>query len=603
MRQSIYISAAPIYSVVMSRFPIFWQLLLAFALFVVLPLVALGLIGGGWMRDAGLQAVEERLRSKAALLDELVRGQNLEQLQGRLRSLREEFGPRIALIGADGRVVAESDRDDPSSLADREIASARAGLVGVTTRHSATTQTNTMYLARRVSNAQSLVEFVRVALPIADIEKHVRHLQWLTWGTAATTAAFALFLAWWLARRVVRPVQMIREGAAAVAAGDYGHKVYSERQDELGALAGAFNQMSERLASQFSQLDHDRQQLRAVLGSMVEGVIAVDAAQTVLFANDRAGELLEFGVSQAVGRRLWEVVRYRPVHDLVERLLSAPELGGQNLDWLGPGQRSFTVHAAPLPGRPVRGAVLVLHDVTEMRRLERVRQEFVANVSHELKTPLSVIVACAETLQSGAVDDVENRGRFLERIATQAQRLFMLIVDMIDLAKVEAGTEQFKRDEVAVDAAVLACIERHQERARAKNQRLEAVPPARIPPDGVTAWSDPDALSQILDNLVDNAIKYTPAEGLIQLHWWAEDSKAIVEVRDTGIGIPEHELPRVFERFYRVDKARSREMGGTGLGLSIVKHLAQAMGGGVRVASQVGQGTSFTVVLPQTDVG
>jgi two-component system phosphate regulon sensor histidine kinase PhoR len=247
----------------------------------------------------------------------------------------------------------------------------------------------------------------------------------------------------------------------------------------------------------------------------------------------------------------------------------------------------------------VRGAVLVLHDVTEMRRLERVRQEFVANVSHELKTPLSVIVACAETLQNGAMDDADNRGKFLERIATQSQRLLTLIVDMIDLARIESGAEQFTRDEVSIDGAVHACIERHQERARAKNQRLEAVPPAQAPPGGVTAWTDPDALSQILDNLVDNAIKYTPAEGVIQLHWWSEDSRVVVEVRDTGIGIPENELPRVFERFYRVDKARSREMGGTGLGLSIVKHLVQAMAGTVRVASQPGQGTSFTVVLPQ----
>lgn len=587
----------------MRRFPMVWQLFLVFGLLVVLPLGVLGLIGGAWMRHTGLQAVEQRLRGNAALLEELVRGQKLQQLQQRLASLHEEFGARITLVAADGRVLSESDRDDLESMDNHgqrpEIVLARAARIGVATRYSVTTKKDMMYVARRVSDPESPVAFVRVALPLAEIEEHVSQLQWLVWSTAGITAALALILAWWLARRVAQPVQELRQGAAAVAGGDYGHKVYIDRQDELGALAEAFNRMSERLASQFTQLDHDRQQLRAVLGSMVEGVIAVDAAQTVLFANDRAGDLLEFGVSQAVGRKLWEVVRYRPVHDLVERILSAPDAPNQNLDWTAPGPRSFTVHAAPLPGQPVRGAVLVLHDVTEMRRLERVRQEFVANVSHELKTPLSVIVACAETLQNGAMDDVENRGKFLERIATQSQRLLTLIVDMIDLARIESGSEEFKRDEVAIEAAVNACIERHQERARSKNQRLEAVPPAQAPPGGVTAWTDEDALRQILDNLVDNAIKYTPAEGLIQLHWWAENHQAVVEVRDTGIGIPEHELPRVFERFYRVDKARSREMGGTGLGLSIVKHLVQAMAGNVRVASQLGQGTSFTVFLPQ----
>src|SRR5262245_7702517 len=324
----------------MRRFPVVWQLFLAFGLLVVVPLGALGLIGGAWMRHTGLQAVEERLRGKAALLDELVRGQQPHQLQERLNSLHEELGARITLIAADGRVLAETDRDDLDALENHgqrpEILSAGANGTGMATRYSVTTQQNMMYVARRASHPESTVAFVRVALPLADVEMQVSRLQWFAWSTAGITAALALILAWWLARRVAQPVQELRRGAAAVAGGDYGHKVYIERPNELGALAEAFNQMSERLASQFSQLDHDRQQLRAVLGSMVEGVIAIDAAQTVLFANERAGQMLEFAPQAAAGRKLWEVVRQQSVSELVQTTMRSPGKEPAKLELSGP---------------------------------------------------------------------------------------------------------------------------------------------------------------------------------------------------------------------------------------------------------------------------
>ncbi|HZT79852.1 MAG TPA: ATP-binding protein, partial [Gemmataceae bacterium] len=230
----------------------------------------------------------------------------------------------------------------------------------------------------------------------------------------------------------------------------------------------------------------------------------------------------------------------------------------------------------------------------ELRRLERLRQEFVANVSHELKTPLSVIKACVETLLEGAVDDPEPRGRFLGQIAEQADRLHALILDLISLGRIESGEEALERGPVPLGPAVAACVERHRARAEAKGQRLEVEPG----PEGLAAWADEEAVAQVLDNLVDNAVKYTPAGGRIAVRWRAEEGQTFLEVEDTGIGIPEPDLPRIFERFYRVDKARSRELGGTGLGLSIVKHLAQAMGGGVAVRSAVGRGTTFTVRLP-----
>ncbi len=237
----------------------------------------------------------------------------------------------------------------------------------------------------------------------------------------------------------------------------------------------------------------------------------------------------------------------------------------------------------------------MLNDISELRRLERLRSEFVANVSHELKTPLSVIKACVETLLDGAIDDLEHRGPFLSRIAEQADRLHALILDLLSLARIESAAEAFTMEPVPLEPIVAGCLARHRARATTKNQTLED---GEISAQAV-AWGDQEAIHQILDNLVDNAVKYTPEGGRIRVRCFTQGDVACLETSDDGIGIPEQDLPRIFERFYRVDKARSREMGGTGLGLSIVKHLVQAMQGTVQAQSQVGKGTTFVVRLPR----
>jgi two-component system phosphate regulon sensor histidine kinase PhoR len=326
---------------------------------------------------------------------------------------------------------------------------------------------------------------------------------------------------------------------------------------------------------------------------MVEGVVALDAQQRILFANDRAAELLEFSPAQAVSRHFWEVVRQRPIQETVTQAMAAAEPSRRELDWTGPTAKSLALYVARLSAKPSDGAIVVLHDMSELRRLERVRQEFVANVSHELKTPLAVIKACVETLIGGAADDPAHRGSFLEQIDEQADRLHALILDLLSLARIESGAAALELGPVVLEHAVADCLERHRGRAEAKQQRLEAAG------DGpAVAWADAEALDTILDNLVDNAIKYTPNGGRIAVRWSKSgDEHVCLEVADTGIGISERDLPRVFERFYRVDKARSRELGGTGLGLSIVKHLVQLLGGTVRATSRLGEGTTFRVRL------
>jgi two-component system phosphate regulon sensor histidine kinase PhoR len=581
----------------------FWRMFGSFALVVLSALGLLGYVASSQLEQNELNEIEARLHVKAVLVRELLHERHepadVGQLIERLRGLEMPLPFRVTLIAADGRVVAETARDasELDNHADRpEVQDANRVGVGKAQRFSATLGQDMMYVAMRAESGSD-VALIRVACPLASVQAHVRELRRLLWLTAAVTALLALILAFWLARSLTRPIALLTHGAEKIAAGNYGHRVYAEGTSDVGQLARTFNYMSDQLAEQFAQLEEDRQQLRTVLSSMVEGVVALDPAQRILFANDRAGQLLGFPVHSALGRHLWEVVRQRPLQELLRDAGRASEFLRRELHWDGPAERSVTVHIARLPGPPPRGAVLVLHDNTELRRLERLRQDFVANVSHELKTPLAIIQACVETLIDGAIDDQKFRSKFLDQIAGEALRLHNLIVDLLQLARIESETEAFTLEALDVEKSVRSCIERHRTLAEGKQQRLEAVRPAdAIRP--IFAWADEEAVQQILDNLVNNALKYTPEKSSVRVAWRQEGQQVVLEVEDTGAGISPADMQRIFERFYRVDKARSRALGGTGLGLSIVKHLAQALQGSVRVESQPGQGTKFTVVLP-----
>jgi two-component system phosphate regulon sensor histidine kinase PhoR len=398
-----------------------------------------------------------------------------------------------------------------------------------------------------------------------------------------------------LSYHITQPLNELITAVERLEMGAESPRVYPQEADEVSLLGQTFNRMSEHLGQRIAALEEDRQKMRAILSGMVEGVVALDGAQRILFANDRARALLDLAGTPLVGRSLYEVVRNRQLLDAVKNALSSSEPHKEEVAWNGTTQRSLTVHAARIPGDPPRGAVVVLHDTTELRRLERLRQEFVANVNHELKTPLSVIKACVETLMDGAIDDVEHRGRFLMSIATQSERLHALILDLLSLARIESQEEILEIQAVPLRMSAADCLGRHQPRAEARKQTLHLEPGG----EEVDALADEEAISHILDNLLDNALKYTAEGGEVRMRIWSEDGQARLEVRDNGIGIPAADLPRIFERFYRVDRARSRELGGTGLGLSIVKHLIQAMHGTVSATSEPGMGTTFTISLPE----
>ncbi len=456
---------------------------------------------------------------------------------------------------------------------------------------------------------------------VEDAEQRRKVLRFVIFSTLAC-GMLVVLLCIWGDRQLKRSLRELTRAVENIGAGEA--RVFLDTKDDLWSLGKTFNLISERLGAQIGQLEADRQQLRTILSGMVEGVVALDSEQRILFANDRAAQLLELTGHSVVGRPLWAVVRQRSLIDVIRRALDTPEAQREEIHWVGSTAgpspsitRSLTVHAARLSGgKPYqagRGAVLVLHDTTELRRLERLRQDFVANVSHELKTPVTVIKVCVETLQDGAINDPHHRDHFLGQIARQSDRLHMLILDLLSLARIESGDELFDFQAVEVEPLIMGLVERFRPRAEARQQVLEVghgsnVPSGGIPESNATqtpppsetvwVWADEEAVEQILENLLDNALKYTPEKGKVRIHWTDHGAQVCIEVSDTGIGIPPADLPRIFERFYRVDKARSREMGGTGLGLSIVKHLAQAMHGSVQASSRVGQGSTFQVWLP-----
>ncbi|MFL5338526.1 MAG: ATP-binding protein [Gemmataceae bacterium] len=395
-------------------------------------------------------------------------------------------------------------------------------------------------------------------------------------------------------RWIARPLRDLTEAARHIMAGDYTSKVYAAGGGELGALARTFNDMSDQLAAQFAQVQEDRKQLRTILGGLVEGVIAIDEQQKLLFANEKASALLEFHPKTAIGRKFWEVVRQKSILALVERSLASGQPASEALDWKN-NVKSMQLSVVPLEAG--YGAIVVLHDTTELRRLERLRHEFVANVSHELKTPLAVVKANVDTLLGGAIDDLAMRTTFLEQINEQAERLHNLILDLLSLARIESGNQVLNIERVVVGELVDDCLDRHRPRAAARNQQLEAIPPAE--PSSAEIRTDAESLSHILDNLIDNAVKYANNGSHIRVHWYGCGDQLCLEISDDGPGIPAEDLPRIFERFYRVDKARSRELGGTGLGLAIVKNLAQILKGSVNVTSEYGRGAMFIVCLPR----
>ncbi|WP_165073703.1 sensor histidine kinase [Paludisphaera rhizosphaerae] len=422
----------------------------------------------------------------------------------------------------------------------------------------------------------------------------------------AYVAALMLLILLAIAARTVRGGWTINDlamGLIRLAEGRRPVQLHARESGRLGELVAAYNATAPEIFDRIQALEADREQLRVVLGAMAEAVLAVDPRRRLLFANASADAL--FGLDpDSVGRLIPELIRSPQVQGAVEATFRIAHPDAYHVELTLPGRdalrspsRILAVRGTPLPGKSPAGAVLVFHDVSELRRLERMRQDFVANASHELKTPLASIKAYAETLLDWALEDPEMNRRFLERIDEQADRLDALVRDMLSLARLESNQDFYRHEPLALIPVLSTQVETHRDRAEAGVLSL-TFDDGGVEGDA-TILADEEAVRQIFDNLIDNAIKYTPEGGNVRVACSATPSLITVEVRDTGVGIPREDQSRIFERFYRVDKARSRELGGTGLGLAIVKHLVSSLQGRVEVSSRPGAGSTFVVRLPR----
>jgi two-component system phosphate regulon sensor histidine kinase PhoR len=551
-----------------------------------------------------VRQIHDALETEAVLLNEIARPYMSSPpdstLQHLLYVLGARTGTRFTVIRADGVVLADS-REDPAAMDNHrmrpEVLEALAKGVGSETRYSHTLDREMTYVAVPMFNGEGVSGFARAAVPLTAVRDRLSEMRAMVLLGGLTAAVLALLIGFLVARSFTRPIARMTAAADAIASGDYDQRLAVDRSDEIGRLAAALNSMTGQLRDHIHTITADKAKTVAILAGMVEGVVAVDSEERIVHINSAAEGILGIREEESLGKRIWEATRVREVSDSVAEAMRGHHVSIGEARIPSPEKEQvIQTIAAPLRDAEggLDGAIVVLHDVSELRQLEKVRRDFIANISHELKTPLAAIRGLVETLIDDDQMDKETHDRFLTKIRDQSSRLSNLIVDLLTISRLESHESKLEFEPTDLRVPVAESYRNLSPHAEASEIAVEPL----IPDEPVTVEGDPEALRELVDNLLSNAVKYTPRGGRVQLRLFVEAESAILEIEDTGIGIAPEDQSRVFERFYRVDKARSRRMGGTGLGLSIVKHVALAHGGNVSVRSETGRGSTFRVQIP-----
>ncbi len=507
---------------------------------------------------------------------------------------------RATIIAPDGKVLGDTDLTGDRLLAAEnhanrpEVKDARALGFGISKRFSYTIRKDMLYMAVPFGKETDR-GILRLSVPLHDIELLQAKIRSVAGVSVIGILLFSLGLTVFLSVFISRPLSEMSFIAKAMARGDFSRKVAIHTQDEIGDLARALNAMSDDIKGKIESINSEKAKLDLILSSMFEGLIVTDADEKIILMNPSLRKLF-FIDSNPDGKKPLEVIRNTAVAEMFERIIKGKQhLATEEIVINTPEEKIFKVNGVPIMRNSrLEGAILVFHDITELRRLEKIRQDFVANVSHELRTPISSIKGYAETLLEGALEDKDNAKEFISIIYQDSNRLASLINDLLDLSKTESG--KLKMSFAALDAVSLIkkAVTVMDNQAKAKSITLRIDIPQSLP----KIKADEARFSQVMINLLDNAIKYSSEGGTATITAKVAENVLQVDISDTGIGIPEADLPRIFERFYRVDKARSRELGGTGLGLSIIKHIVSVHGGQVWVSSELGSGSTFSFTIP-----
>ena len=529
--------------------------------------------------------------------------QTESELSRQLNSWAEERGLQVACLAIDGSLIAQShpERSLAPLLNSVELSMLTSGRIVVVMNNAATGNDSTAVVVQPWSGSalESTSHDSRNRIAFVGVGSRsrggvgLRQLLPIWWMAMASFLVVAT-LCWTIERRNAEAKRRFVEASRKLSAGQFQDPPASVTHDpEWHDLSQSFFLMESNLAHREQLVEEERLRVQAVLSSMVEGVIGIDANLRIMVTNESAMTMLSLHPDFVIGRYAGEVVRNPSFEIAIDKARTTGQAVETEFETVGPRRRALSIRVAPLSPNHQAELAVVLYDVTDLRRLETMRRDFVANVSHELKTPLAAIKAYAETLRLGALDDKENNRHFLEQIEIHVDLLDRQVRDLMHLARVESGRAAFELCAVDLDQASSECVERFREEALRREVRLSVVNSN----EPVMAIADREAVSTILDNLVSNAVRYTRLGGWIRVSAAYVNANAIITVADNGIGIaPEHQS-RVFERFYRVDKARSRDVGGTGLGLAIVKHTVQALGGQIELTSSIGRGSTFQLVL------
>jgi two-component system phosphate regulon sensor histidine kinase PhoR len=586
------------------RRKLLWQLYPSYLAIIVVSLAAMTWYSSRVLTEHSQSETLSELKAQAYLAEKLVHGELKESRASYLNQLLKNLAPktssRITLIMPSGKVLADS-HENPNRMDNHalrpEIKDALAGRIGQSTRYSFSLNTDMTYLAIPVVDKGTVVGVVRIAEPVSKLVATLRPIyrEFLAAGFVIIllAAGFSLYVS----HRINKPITEMQQGAARFAAGDLDYRLSVPNSEEFGALAESMNLMASQLHSRIFTITQQRNELEAVLKGMVEAVFVVDSNEHILQINQAAEKLFQIRHEKVKNHSVQVAVRNTDFNRFVADTLGTEESIERDIVVVGDPDIFLQAHGTRLKDAQGKsmGALVVLNDVTRLITLEKIRRDFVANVSHELKTPITSIKGFLETLKEGAMNDPDNAERFLDIIIRHTDRLSAIIEDLLSLSRIERDSE---KGEVAIAdrplQEVFDSVEKSlRSKAKHKNITLEF-----DLDDSLVAETNPTLLEQAIVNLVDNALKYSEPGSSVRIVSEKNDHEVIIRVQDQGCGIPREHLKRIFERFYRVDKARSRKVGGTGLGLAIVKHIANAHGGRIEVESSPGQGSTFSIHLP-----
>ena len=587
-----------------TRKRLIYQLFPSYLLITLISLVAVSWYALSFTRDFFLERTQMDLEVSGRMLEKqitrLLSPLSATAIDQLCKDAAGDTVNRVTVILPNGRVVGDSEEmpDRMESHLDRvEVREAYRGGVGVSVRYSDTLQKNMMYVALPLFVNNQLSGVLRTSIAVTAVDDRIGVIRMRLFIGALLIALLASGVSWFVSKRITIPIERMRDGAERFATGDLLHRLEAPDTAEFYALAESMNQMAGQLQQRMDEITNQRKKTESILTSMREGIIATDMDQQVISINPAAAKM--FGVPMATNdeRNILEIIRNHDFQELMNQCMSSGENLERDIVYHQGGERIFSVHCTPLVDAVHKriGALVVISDVTQLRRLENMRRDFAASVSHEIKTPLTAIKGFVETLVTGRLDDAEETRRFLEIIDRHVNRLAAIIEDLMQLSRIERDDEiqQIGLEDCRVVDVLNTAIGLCNDAIQEKNINVQLVCD-----DELSGCFDATLLEQAAVNLLDNAIKYSPENSTIRIEAGNTNGEVQIRFQDQGMGIAKKHLPRLFERFYRVDKARSRKLGGTGLGLAIVKHIAQAHGGRVSVESELEKGSMFTLHLP-----